>query len=548
MLPPPTQYAKCGNINIAYQVFGTGPIDLVYIPGWISNIDYMWYCPELVSFFKELGKIVRVILFDKRGTGLSDRVVELSTLEERMEDINAVMNAVGSKKAVLFGHSEGGSVSALFSVTYPEKVLALITFGIFAKRRFSEDYPWAPTEKERDQVYDMIENNWCSKKMQLEALAPSKANDQKFLNWLTSYFRSGASPSAALKLTKMNTEVNIIDILKYVDVPTLILQRTNDIDVKIEEGRFINKHIKTSKFIELEGSDHLFWIGDTERLLQEIAFFIDETKEGFTPTKKMICVLQSKIEGIIKNKQQFFNKLKVLLNQYNGTLANLEDNVCTVIFNAPGKAIEFNEVFQNMLKDNGNLATSLLNLQEHEISKNYSKIELNVAFLEHDIDKEYKGVLLVSAAVKHLISGTKYHFKIAHSLSKKEIFSNTKMYIVFDELPVENILSTNEYFLESIHQIIEENIDKQSLSVKQICEALNLSERQLQRKLKNVADVTPKQLITSIRLQKAKKLLSNNVISISEVAFKFGFSCPSYFSKCFKKEFGSQPTNLVHKA
>ncbi|MEO0472602.1 MAG: alpha/beta hydrolase, partial [Bacteroidota bacterium] len=212
-MKPATQYTKSGRINIAYQVFGEGPIDLVYIPGWVSNIDWMWACPELVAFFEELGKIARVILFDKRGTGLSDRIVELSTVEERMDDIRAVMDAVGSEKAVLFGHSEGGSVSALFAATYPNRTISLIAFGIFAKRRYSPDYPWAPTDEERQEVYDMIESSWGSGDMNLESLAPSKANDKAFMDWLANYFRSGASPSAAMVLTKMNTQVDIIDIL-----------------------------------------------------------------------------------------------------------------------------------------------------------------------------------------------------------------------------------------------------------------------------------------------------------------------------------------------
>ncbi|MEM8969276.1 MAG: alpha/beta hydrolase, partial [Bacteroidota bacterium] len=174
-MKPITQYTKSGRINIAYQVFGSGSIDLVYIPGWVSNIDWMWACPELVDFLQELGKIARVILFDKRGTGLSDRVVELSTLEERMDDIRAVMDAVGSEKAVLFGHSEGGSVSALFAATYPNRTISLIAFGAFAKRKYSSDYPWAPTDEERQAVYDMIENSWGSGDMDLASLAPSKA-------------------------------------------------------------------------------------------------------------------------------------------------------------------------------------------------------------------------------------------------------------------------------------------------------------------------------------------------------------------------------------
>ncbi|MCG8700018.1 MAG: alpha/beta hydrolase, partial [Bacteroidales bacterium] len=288
---PTVQYTKSGDINIAYQVFGSGPVDLVYIPGWVSNIDWMWACPELVDFLKELGKMARVILFDKRGTGLSDRIVEFSTLEERMDDINAVMDAVGSEKAILFGHSEGGSVSALFSATYPNRVISLISFGIFAKRRYSTDYPWAPTDEERQKVYDMIENSWGGGEMHLETLAPSKAKDSNFMNWLASYFRSGASPSAVMALTKMNTEVDIIDILEYVNVPALILQRTNDIDVKIEEGRFIAERIKNSKFVELEGEDHLFWAGNTNEILNEIKSFINNTSTDIVYEQELYTVL-----------------------------------------------------------------------------------------------------------------------------------------------------------------------------------------------------------------------------------------------------------------
>ncbi len=273
-MKPTTQYTKNARINIAYQVFGSGSIDLVYIPGWVSNIDLMWACPELVNFFTELGKIARVILFDKRGTGLSDRVTELSTLEERMDDLRAVMDAVGSEKAVLFGHSEGGSVSALFAATYPKRTISLITFGIFAKRIYSKNYPWAPTHEERQVVYDMIENSWGSGEMNLESLAPSKTNDKVFMDWLANYLRSGASPSAALVLTKMNTEVDIVDILGSIKVPTLIMQRTNDVDVKIEEGRFIAERIEGARFVELEGDDHLFWVGNTKEVLDHMKAFI----------------------------------------------------------------------------------------------------------------------------------------------------------------------------------------------------------------------------------------------------------------------------------
>jgi len=195
-----------------------------------------------------------------------------------MDDIRAVMDAVDSKKAILFGHSEGGSVSALFAATYPNRTIALITFGAFAMRRYSDNYPWAPTDEERQKVYDMIECCWGSGDMNLADLASSKANDKIFMDWLANYFRSGASPSAALILTRMNTQVDIIGILPSIKVPTLMMQRVNDIDVKIEEGRFIAERIKGAKFIEFEGDDHLFWAGNTTKVLDEMISFIKHIK------------------------------------------------------------------------------------------------------------------------------------------------------------------------------------------------------------------------------------------------------------------------------
>jgi pimeloyl-ACP methyl ester carboxylesterase/AraC-like DNA-binding protein len=274
-LKPKTRYTKSGDINIAYQVIGNGPIDIVYIPGWVSNIDMMWAEPRLAAFLIRLTMFSRLILFDKRGTGLSDRSDKYSTLEERMDDILAVMNAVNSKKAVLFSHSEGGSASIRFSIDYPHRTRAIIGFGIFAKRRYSDDYPWAPTDEERELSYKMIEENWADGDMDgLRTLAPSLAHDSSFMDWLASYLRAGASPGAALNLQKQNTHIDITGILSKVKVPVLLLFRKDDEDIKVEEGRYLNEHIPNSKLREFSGRDHLFWAGDTIPVLTEIEEFI----------------------------------------------------------------------------------------------------------------------------------------------------------------------------------------------------------------------------------------------------------------------------------
>ncbi len=274
-MKPKTNYTKSGSFNIAYQVIGEGPVDIIYIPGWVSNIDMMWAEPRLAAFLTRLSLFSRLILFDKRGTGLSDRTDEYSTMEERMDDINAVMDATHSEKAFLFSHSEGGSVSLLFSLNYPERTLGVIGFGIFAKRRFSEDYPWAPTDEEREVSNLLIEENWAHGDLEeLRTLVPSLAHDNGFMDWLASYLRSGASPKAALILHKQCTHIDVTGILGSIKTPTLLLFRIGDIEIRVEEGRYLAERIPNSKLVEFAGKDHLFWTGDTYPILAEIEEFV----------------------------------------------------------------------------------------------------------------------------------------------------------------------------------------------------------------------------------------------------------------------------------
>jgi len=277
-----TKYTKCGDFNIAYQTIGEGPIDILYIPGWVSNIDMMWTEPRLAAFLTRLSLFSRLIVFDKRGTGLSDRSDEYSTMNERMDDINTVLDAANSEKAFLFSHSEGGSVSLLFSLNYPQRTLGVIGFGIFAKRRYSKSYPWAPTDKEREVSNKLIEHNWAHGNLdELRSLVPSLAQDNGFMDWLARYLRSGASPKAALILHKQCTQIDVTDILSSIKVPTLLLFRKNDIEILVEEGRYLAEHIPNSRLIEYRGRDHLFWTGDTYPILAEIEEFVT----GIRPNK-----------------------------------------------------------------------------------------------------------------------------------------------------------------------------------------------------------------------------------------------------------------------
>ena len=238
--PKTKLFTRSGDLHIAYQVVGDGSRDLVYVAGWLSHIELAWEEPTLAAFLRRLASFSRLILFDKRGTGLSDRVPndKLHTLEERMDDARLVMDAVGSERAALFGFSEGGNMSALFTATYPERTTALILFGTFARRIWSPDYPWAPKPEERQRTLEMVQDNWADL-IDLKHYTPSKMDDAAFAERTATYFRRSASPGAAVALLRMNTQIDIRAVLPAIRVPTLVLHRKGDHDAKIAEGRWI---------------------------------------------------------------------------------------------------------------------------------------------------------------------------------------------------------------------------------------------------------------------------------------------------------------------
>jgi pimeloyl-ACP methyl ester carboxylesterase len=290
--PPVTRYARSGDIDIAYQVLGDGPIDLVFVMGWVSHLEYFWKEPRFARFLRRLAGFARLILFDKRGTGLSDRVpiAELPTLEERMDDVRAVMDAAGSQRAVLCGVSEGGPMSALFAATYPEKTLALVMIGTYAKRLRDETYPWGPTEEERAAFFEEIHRGWGGP-VGIEQRAPSLASDEAFREWWATYLRMGASPGAAVALTKMNAEIDVRQVLPSIRVPALVLHRRQDQTLKFEEGQYVARLIPQAQFIELPGEDHLPFVGDQDGILDAMENFLREQKFGDRAERVLATIL-----------------------------------------------------------------------------------------------------------------------------------------------------------------------------------------------------------------------------------------------------------------
>jgi pimeloyl-ACP methyl ester carboxylesterase/DNA-binding winged helix-turn-helix (wHTH) protein/class 3 adenylate cyclase len=290
--PPEVRYARSGDVNIAYQVLGDGPLDMVFVMGWVSHLEYFWREPSFARFLSRLASFSRLILFDKRGTGLSDPVPlnELPTLEQRMDDVRAVMNAVGSEQAALVGVSEGGPLCTLFAATYPEKTSALIMIGTYAKRVWAPDYPWAPTPDDRERFLEEIRQRWGAP-VGIDERAPTKAHDPKFREWWAAYLRMGASPGAALALTQMNAEIDVRNVLPSVRVPTLVIHRSDDRCLKVEEGGYVASQIPGARFVELPGQDHLPFVGDQDSIIDEIEEFLTGDRQRHTPDRVLATVI-----------------------------------------------------------------------------------------------------------------------------------------------------------------------------------------------------------------------------------------------------------------
>jgi len=253
---PEIRYAKSGDVHIAYQVFGNGPETLVVIPGFISHVEHVWDSRDQAAWFNHLGRRVRVVMFDKRGTGLSDRLGQLPNLDQRMDDARAVMDAAGIERAALMGVSEGGSLAALFAASHPERCSALILYGAFA--RFSD---WFPTKQKFDGFLNYVQTAWGTGNS-IAGFAPSKKGDAEFQRWWGRFERLGGSPSAVINLMHMDSGINIDNILPSISVPTLVLHRTEDPTVSVQAGRFLATHIPGAKLVELDGPDHVYYVGD----------------------------------------------------------------------------------------------------------------------------------------------------------------------------------------------------------------------------------------------------------------------------------------------
>jgi len=311
-MQPETRYARSGDLHIAYQVFGAGSVDLVLVPGFISNVEETWDNPSAARWLGRLGRFARVIAFDKRGTGLSDRTGSVPSLDERMDDARAVMDAARSERAVLLGISEGGSLATLFAASHPDRCSSLILYGAFAK--FSS---WYATEEKLAAFYRYVEEKWGTGESAWK-YAPSMADDASFKKIWARHERVGATPAAAKALMRMNQEIDISSVLSAIRVPTLVIHRTQDTAVSIEAGRYLAHHIPNARLAEFAGADHLPYIGESAGdIADEIQEFVTGSRPDVEPDRILATVLLTDIVNSTKQASELGDRRwRTLLDQH----------------------------------------------------------------------------------------------------------------------------------------------------------------------------------------------------------------------------------------
>jgi pimeloyl-ACP methyl ester carboxylesterase len=291
-----TRYALAGDVRVAYQVFGDGPRDLVLVPGFVSHLELAWEYPPYERFMRRLAAFARVVVFDKRGSGLSDPVGAAATIEERMDDVRAVMDAVGSERADVFGWSEGANIAAVFGASRPDRVSALVLYGAFARGTPTEGYPWAVVREAWELALQEDEEEWWGQGFSLVNLAPSSFEDEALVRWWGRFERQSMSPTGARAALRLDMELDIRDVVPTIGVPTLVIHRTED-PIPVEGARWLAEQIPDARFVELPGDDHWPWISDPDEVADEVEEFLTGERRERELDRALATVLFTDIVG-----------------------------------------------------------------------------------------------------------------------------------------------------------------------------------------------------------------------------------------------------------
>jgi class 3 adenylate cyclase len=435
MNKPETQYARSGDVNIAYQVIGDGPIDLVHAIGWISNIDVVWEEPSYARFLERLASFTRLVIFDKRGTGLSDRVSikELPSMEQRMDDVRAIMDTIGSRRAALMGISEGGPLCMLMAATYPERVSALITVGSYAVGRRTAAVPGARSDEEWDRLCNYMEDHWGHDAAiaTIRDRAPSVYKNADFLAWWERYLRLSGSPGAVVALTRMNQLLDVRAALPAITAPTLIMHASRDQAIGADNRPYLAAHIRGSRYIEFEGDDHLSWVN--EKNTEIVIGAIQELLTGKQPVQEakriLVTVLYTDVvrsteQGAELGDEKWRDVIESHLaiareevDRYDGRFLKWLGDGVLATFDGPARAIRAAAALRDRLAGMGVETRAGLHTGECEIiGDDLGGIAMSIGARVSSLANA--GEILVSSTVKDLVasSGIEFADHGAHAL------------------------------------------------------------------------------------------------------------------------------------
>jgi pimeloyl-ACP methyl ester carboxylesterase/class 3 adenylate cyclase len=445
---PETRYAKSGDVNIAYQVVGDGPFDLVFVPGSISHVELGWRIASNARLLTGLAEVCRVILFDKRGTGMSDPLKEATTFEQRMDDIRAVMDAAGSERAALLGRSEGAPMAVLFAATYPERAAALVLYGGLARALWAPDYPFGTPPEEYDRMVDEEEANW-GKPGWLEELVQTAVPgvDAEELRAYVDVFRYGASPGAIGDLDRLNAAIDVRPALPTIRVPTLVVHQTGDEWVRPEHGHFLAENIVAARFLELPGEGHILHADNVGLFLDEVrSFLADAWGGGWSepePDRVLATVLFTDIVGSTAKAAELGDRgWKELLEQHHAAirreLSRFRGNEIDTAgdgffasFDGPARAIRCACAITESVQRFGLELRAGLHTGECElIDGKVAGIAVNIG--ARVASQAAPGEVLVSQTVKDLVAGSGLAFEDRGTAELKGVPGEWRLYAVAD--------------------------------------------------------------------------------------------------------------------
>jgi pimeloyl-ACP methyl ester carboxylesterase len=437
---PETRYARSGEVSIAYQVVGDGPRDLILVPGWLSNIEVLWEEPAVARFLRRLASFSRLILFDKRGTGLSDRFGALTDLETRMDDVRAVMDAVGSERAALCGYSEGGVMCALFAATYPGRTTALITIGSYARIKPGPEYPWGRALGEHENFLEVIQKGWGGP-VGLDLRAPTFAHDERVRQWWARYLRMSASPAAAVELVRVNYEIDVRHALSSIRVPTLLLHSVGDMAIDVHHSRYMAQAIAGAKYVELPGADHLPWGTDANAILDEIEEFLTGSRQAPEPDRILATILFTDIVGSTERAatlgdnrwrdllESFYDVVRKELPRFRGVEVGTVGDGVLATFDGPARGVRCACAIAEEIRPLGIDIRAGLHTGECEmIGDDVRGIAVHIGARVAALAGA--GEVLVSSTVKDLVAGSGLRFADRGNQALKGIPGEWRIYVV----------------------------------------------------------------------------------------------------------------------